>query len=71
MTLKLRRTLPRHAEALGKLNSVAVGPSFPDRYIIVAIDGPESINRQCSWASSFNDEDTHKIFQALADQTRP
>lgn len=40
------------------------------KYICVVIDGPESIDRNASWSSSFNDDDTHKLFQALADQTK-
>ena len=40
------------------------------KYICVIIDGPESVNREASWASDFNPDDTHKIFQALADQSK-
>jgi len=40
------------------------------KYVIVCIDGPESFNRQASWASDFDDEDSNKIFTALAEQTR-
>ncbi len=68
--MKVLHTLPRHASALEILKRTVTGPNFPDKYICVAIDGPASIDRKASWASSFNDEDTHKLFQALADQTR-
>lgn len=70
--MKIRHTLPRHAKQLGILsNFCTISPDMTGtKYLVVAIDGPESVNRQASWASSFNDEDTHKIFQALADQTK-
>ena len=41
------------------------------KYLCVVIDPAESVDRNASWASDFNDVDTHKLFQALADQTRP
>ncbi len=68
--MKVLHTLPRHAPALEILRRTASGPNFPDKYICVVIDDPTSIDRKASWASDFNDEDTHKIFQALADQTK-
>jgi len=40
------------------------------KYLCVVIDGPESFDRKASWASSFNDEDTHKLLCALAEQTK-
>jgi hypothetical protein len=67
--MKIRHTLPRHRKALEILGKVVVDLKFPDKYIVVAIDGPESIDRKASWSSDFSDEDNHKIFQALADQT--
>ena len=69
--MKIRHTLPRHAAQLGVLQrTVEQSHMTSCKYICVAIDGPESIDRKASWASSFNDDDTHKIFQALADQTK-
>lgn len=70
--MKILHTNERHAGDLHDLtnfaNNVLAG-NF--KYICVVVDGPESVNREASWASSFNDEDTHKIFAALAEQTRP
>ncbi len=69
--MKILHTNARHANDMDHFASAAnslLSGNF--KYICVVIDGPESVNREASWASSFNDEDTHKIFQALADQTR-
>jgi len=64
-------TLERHAIELGRIKKLIEEPHMAHcKFIVVAIDDPQSFNRQASWASSFNADDTHKIFQALADQTR-
>lgn len=69
--MKILHTLPRHAADLHCLQRCVEGMERPGvKFICVVLDGPEAINRQASWASSFEGEDTHKIFQALADQTR-
>ena len=75
--MKILHALPRHAKQLGILstfvdNNDKYRQDFAGfKYICVVIDGPESIDRKASWASSFDDYDTHKMFQALAEQTRP
>lgn len=70
--MKILHTNERHGKDMRQFVYTAGQSLSGDfKYICVVIDGPQSINREASWASSFNDEDTHKIFQALADQTRP
>lgn len=70
--MDILQALPRHSTQLELLRRHCEQKHMIDcKYVIVAIDGPESINRQASWASDFNDVDTHQLFQALADQTRP
>lgn len=67
----IRHTLERHAGQIALLEREALRPEMAGtKYVLVVVDGPESFNREASWSSSFNDQDTHKIFQALADQTR-
>lgn len=69
--LNILHTLPRHAKQLDMVKTLLDSPHMGGcKYIVVAIDAPSSFNRQASWASSFNPDDTHKLFQALADQTR-
>ena len=71
MGTKIRHTLPRHSTNLAALCREANMPKMSEyKYVIVCIDGPESFNRQASWASDFDDEDSNKIFTALAEQTR-
>jgi len=77
--MKILHTLQRHAKQLGMVTEfigvhikTTTDPDFAGfKYICIVIDGPESVNREASWASSFSDEDTFKILQALAEQTRP
>lgn len=71
--MRILHTLPRHEKQLRILRDFCtISPDLiGTKYIIVAIDGPESVNRQASFASSFEGEDTHKLFNALAEQTRP
>ncbi len=75
--MKILHTLPRHAKQLGILttfitNNDKYRADFAgQKYICVVIDGPDSFDRKASWASSFDDADTHKLFQALAEQTKP
>jgi len=70
--MKILHTLPRHNEQLLKMQQFVgvMEKSHQGKYICVVIDTPETINRQASYASSFDNEDTHKIFQALAEQTK-
>lgn len=69
--MKILHTLPRHARSLEVLQRVTSRPQMSTcKYVVVAIDGPESLNRQASWASDFTPDDTAKIFQALAEQTK-
>lgn len=70
--MKILHTLPRHHEALLKMQEFVglMEQAHPGKYICVVVDGPEAVNRQASYASSFNNEDTQKLFQALADQTK-
>lgn len=69
--MKILHTNERHQGDMHDLtnfsNNVLSG-NF--KHICVVIDGPESVNREASWSSDFNPDDTHKIFQALADQTK-
>lgn len=67
--MNILHTLPRHqAQLMRLLNQCGTPDMETSKYIIVAIDGPESINRQASYASDFNPEDTAKIMRAVADQ---
>lgn len=69
--MKILHTNTRHVDDMGKLIALAkrnLSGNF--KCICVVIDCPVSVNREASWASDFNPEDTHKIFQALADQTK-
>lgn len=67
----IRHTLERHAKQVARFEREAMHPEMAGvKYIIVVVDGPESVNREASWVSSFNDQDMHKIFAALADQTK-
>lgn len=68
--MKILQTLDRHRNALTLMSRLTTGPNFPDKYIIVAIDDPKSLNRAASWASDFDNKDTHLIFKALAAQTK-
>ena len=69
--MKVLHTLPRHASQLEMLRARAMrGDMHGFKYICIVIDPPESVDRQASWASSFNDVDTHKLFAALAEQTK-
>lgn len=68
--MKILQTLDRHRIALTLMSKLTTGRNFPDKYIVVAIDDPKSMNRQASWASDFDGADTHKIFKALSEQTR-
>jgi len=70
--VKILHTNDRHAADIDHFATAAnslLSGNF--KYLCVVVDGSESVNREASWASSFNDEDTHKIFAALAEQTRP
>jgi hypothetical protein len=68
--MKILHTLPRHSLQLNRFKNLVEGGAMAGfKYICVVIDGPESIDRKASYASDFNMEDTHKLFQALADQT--
>ena len=70
--MKILRTLVRHASQLEMLRARAMRQDMEGfKYICVVVDDPKSVDRQASWASDFNDVDTHKLFQALADQTGP
>ncbi len=70
--MKILHTLPRHASQLEMLRARAMRQDMEGfKYLCVVIDPAESVDRNASWASDFNDVDTHKLFQALADQTRP
>lgn len=70
--MDILHTLRRHSYQIEKLKELCERRDMTGiKYLIVAVDGPESVNRQASWASDFNAEDTHKMFQALADQTKP
>lgn len=69
--MNILHTTARHAADIDHFASAAsslLSGNF--KYICVIVDGPESVNRESSWASDFNPDDTHKIFQALADQTK-
>ena len=69
--MKILHTNARHQGDMHDLRNFAGNVlSGNNKYICVVIDGPESVNREASWASDFNPDDTHKIFQALADQTK-
>ena len=69
--MEILYTLPRHHESLEKLRAVTrMQHMSGSKYLCVAIDGPDSVNRQASFASDFNYEDTHKLFAALAEQTK-
>lgn len=69
--MKILQVLPRHCVQLEALRALGESHAMKDyKYICVVIDGPDSSDRRLSWASSFDDEDTHKVFQWLADQTR-
>ena len=68
--MAIKHTLKRHNGALLRLEKEASKPDIAHLgYIIVIIDGPEAVARRASYASSFNDTDTHRILQALAAQT--
>ncbi len=70
-TTRIRQTRERHKGPLTTLSATTSVKGLSDyHYIIVCIDGPESVNREASWSSSFDDKDTHNIFKALAEQTR-
>ncbi len=70
--MKILHSLPRHNAELGTLVRACSEVHMRKmKYICVVVDGPESLDRKASWASSFNPDDTHKLFQALADQTKP
>ncbi len=69
--MKILHTNARHKADIDHFASAAGSLlSGKFKYICVVIDGPESVNREASWASNFSPEDTHKIFQALADQSK-
>lgn len=69
--MKILHTNERHTVDMERLTGIANSlTSGHFKYIVVIVDGPKSVNRESSWASDFNPEDTHKIFQALADQTK-
>lgn len=69
--MKILHTLTRHAPMLQRMTDLGNRPEMAAcKFVVIAIDGPESVNRQASWSSSFPPDDTHKIFQALADQTK-
>lgn len=66
----IRHTLPRHARQLQMLQKLCEEKSMSGmKYIVVAVDGPESLDRQASWASDFNDVDTKQLFLSLYEQT--
>ena len=68
--MALKHTRKRHCAALLRLEKEASKTDLAHLgYIIVVIDGPESVARRASYASSFNNIDTHKILEALASQT--
>ena len=76
--MKLQRCLDRHRAGLSMIRRAlkrwrdAGGPATigGDKFIIVCIDPPESINRQASWMSDFDDPDTMRVLQAVVDQSR-
>lgn len=68
--MKILHALTRHAIQLERFVKLGVRPDMAGfKYICVVVDGPESFDRKASYASDFPMEDTHKLFQALADQT--
>jgi hypothetical protein len=69
--MEILHALPRHARQLEMLRARSMRQDMEGfKYVCVVIDPPESVDRKASWASSFNDVDTHKLFQALAEQTK-
>lgn len=68
--MEILHTLTRHAIQLDRFRRLGMREDMAGfKYICVVIDGPEAFDRKASYASDFPMEDTHKLFQALADQT--
>lgn len=64
------QTKERHFVPLTEIEQFIL-TKHPDRkYVVVLIDGPESVNREASWASNFLAEDMPKIFGALSEQSK-
>ncbi len=63
-------TRARHFASLCEIEQFILEKHPTEKYIVVIVDGPESVNREASWASSFKIEDCSKIFDALAEQSR-
>ena len=69
--MKILHTLQRHSDALIRLTNVCgTGDLAKQKFIIICVDGPESIDRKASFASDFSPEDTSKILKASAEQTK-
>jgi len=73
--MKILRTLDRHRESLSMFQRMVKKWRMPgyargDKFIVICIDPPDSVNRQASWMSDFDTEDTVKILQAVVEQSR-
>ena len=68
--MAIKHTFARHTGALLRLEKEIAKPDMRHlRYVLIVVDGPEAVARRASYTSTFNDADTHKIFEALAAQT--
>ncbi len=63
-------TRPRHFVPLTEIEQFILEKHPDEKYVVVIVDGPESVNREASWASNFQAEDMPKIFDALAQQSQ-
>lgn len=69
--MKILHTLSRHSNALARLMKVCDTDELKGhKFIILCVDGPESIDRRASYSSDFSPEDTAKILMVSADQMK-